>query len=195
MMPSLRRPAIEAIREFHATQAKLDFSYQALCATQTEPPPGHDVDHTRVKLGEGEGVFTSARDGLRRWEHFRLGWLQVWPPDAPIEVGESVALVARQCGLWWLNACRIVYVVKESEPNERFGFAYGTLPEHAESGEERFVVEWDRGSGEVWYDILAFSRPRHFLTRLGYPYVRRVQKRFARESAAAMRRAANNDRK
>jgi uncharacterized protein (UPF0548 family) len=35
---------------------------------------------------------------------------------------------------WWLNACRIVYVVDEEGPVKRFGFAYGTLPEHAESG-------------------------------------------------------------
>jgi len=38
----------------------------------------------------------------------------------------------------------------------------------------------------VWYDILAFSRPNQVLTRLGYPLVRRIQKRFAKDSAAAM---------
>jgi uncharacterized protein (UPF0548 family) len=68
-------------------------------------------------------------------------------------------------------------------------FAYGTLPGHAESGEERFLVEWDRTTDAVHYDILAFSRPRHPLARLGYPLTRRVQRRFARDSATAMRRA------
>jgi hypothetical protein len=43
--------------------------------------------------------------------------------------------------------------------------------------------------GGVLYDIVAFSRPRHFLARLGYPYTRIVQRRFARDSAAAMLRA------
>ena len=67
-------------------------------------------------------------------------------------------------------------------PVTKFGFAYGTLPEHAESGEERFLIEWDRaGDGGVWYDILAFSRPRQFLARLGHPWVRRLQKRFGRD--------------
>ncbi len=75
----------------------------------------------------------------------------------------------------------------------RYGFAYGTLPDHAETGEERFLVEWDRMSGEVWYDILAFSRPHVVLTRLGYPYMRRIQRRFGRESAAAMLRAVANE--
>ena len=90
------------------------------------------------------------------------------------------------------NACRIVYVVDEEGPVTRFGFANGTLPGHAEAGEERFLVEWDRASGEVGYDILAFSRPHSFLARLGYPYVRRVQRRFGRESAAAMMRAVGS---
>ena len=88
------------------------------------------------------------------------------------------------------SACRIVHVVRETGPVARFGFAYGTLPDHAGTGEERFLVEWDRASGEVWYDILAFSRPRWLVARLGYPCMRRLQKRFGRESAAAMVRAA-----
>jgi uncharacterized protein (UPF0548 family) len=100
-----------------------------------------------------------------------------------------VAIIARNLGLWWLNACRIVYVVDEGEPIRRYGYACGTLPAHAGEGEERFLVEWDRASGEVWYDILAFSRPHGLLARLGHPYMRRVQKRFGRESAAAMLRA------
>ena len=96
--------------------------------------------------------------------------------------------LARILGLWWVNACRIVYLVDEQAPVSRFGFAYGTLPEHAESGEERFTVEWHEDDDTVWYDILAFSRPHQLLARLAYPYVRRLQKRFARDSAAAMGR-------
>jgi len=57
------------------------------------------------------------------------------------------------------------------------------------SGEERFQVEWSRNDDTLWYDILAFSRPNHFLTRLGYPMVRRIQKKFARDSAVAMQLA------
>jgi uncharacterized protein (UPF0548 family) len=147
------------------------------------------VDRTRIKLGEGEIRFLAAKTALRRWEHFRLGWAEAWPPEAPIQVGQVVAVVAQTFGLWWLNACRIVSVVDDPGPVRRVGFAYGTLPGHVESGEERFLVEWDQEDGGVWYDILAFSRPRHALARLGYPCARRVQKRFARDSAAAMVRA------
>jgi uncharacterized protein (UPF0548 family) len=194
-MPMLawRRPSTEALREFLASQSQLGFTYSAVGATATVPPTGYDVDHNRIKLGEGEEIFTRAGTALRRWEHFRLGWVEAWSPESPIQTGAPVAVVARTFGLWWLNAARVVYVVDEPGPIRRSGFAYGTLPDHAESGEERFLIEWDQASGEVWYDILAFSRPHLLLTRLGYPFARRVQERFAKASAAAMRRAVGNE--
>jgi uncharacterized protein (UPF0548 family) len=192
-MLSLRRPSTGAIREFLASQSKLGFTYSALGATATVPPAGYAVDHTRIKLGEGEVVFTKAKLALGHWDQFRLGWMEAWPPETPIHTGEVVAVITHEIGLWWLNACRIVYVVDELGPIRRFGFAYGTLPNHAGTGEERFLVEWDRASGEVWYDILAFSRPHQLLPRLGYPYMRRVQKRFGKESAAAMVRTVQHE--
>jgi len=191
-MLSLRRPSSETIREFLTSQSKFGFTYSAVGATATVPPAGYVVDHTRIKLGEGEEVFTRAKLALGCWHQFRLGWVEAWPPETPIQTGEVVAVIARKVGLWWLNACRIVYVVDDEVPIRRFGFAYGTLPDHAETGEERFLVDWDRASGEVWYDILAFSHPHQLLTRLGYPYIRRVQQRFRKESAAAMVRAAQH---
>jgi uncharacterized protein (UPF0548 family) len=192
-MLSLRRPSTGMMREFLAAQSKLGFTYPAVGATASTPPSGYVVDHTRIKLGDGEGTFRAARAALGRWDQFRLGWMEAWPPGAPIRTGTVVGSVARCLGMWWVNACRIVYVVDEEGPVTRFGFANGTLPGHAEAGEERFLVEWDRASGEVWYDILAFSRPHRLLIRLGYPYMRRVQKRFGRESAAAMVRAVKDD--
>jgi uncharacterized protein (UPF0548 family) len=154
-----------------------------------QPPRSHRRvtwwTHTRAKIGRGEPVFYSAKSALQRWQQFRLGWLEAYSPETPIQRGEVVAVVARSMGVWWLNACRIVYVIEDDGPLQRFGFAYGTLPDHAGSGEERFLIEINE-SGDVWYDILAFSRPQHVLARLGYPFVRVVQKRFGKESAAAM---------
>ena len=189
-MLSLRRPTAEKIQAFLMMQAKLDLTYSAVGATATQTPAGYVVDHTRIKLGEGARIFAAARAALEKWEQFRLGWVEAGPVETPIEEGRVVAVIARLFGLWWLNACRIVYVVDEGD---KFGFAYGTLPGHAESGEERFTVEWHKEDEAVWYDILAFSRPRHFLARLGYPYARKLQKRFAKDSAAAMVRAVNGN--
>ena len=188
-MPMFRKPSRDTVRDFLTAQSDRDFTYALVGATAGEPPAGYVVDRTRVRLGEGEEAFLAARAALSRWEHFRLGWVEAVPLSDAIQSGTCVAVVARVLGLWWLNACRIVYVIDETGPVCRFGFAYGTLPGHAESGEERFLIEWDRATESVWYDIVAFSRPNHPLARLGYPLTRRTQKRFARDSAAAMKRS------
>lgn len=192
-IPSFRKPDAESIRQFRQAQANLDFTYSAVGATATVLPAGYVLDHTRIKLGAGEDTFEAAKSALRSWEHFHLGWVAASPTETPIETGQIVAVMGRVLRLWWLNACRIVYVIEEVGPIIRFGFAYGTLPGHAESGEERFLIEWDRSSNEVWYDILAFSRPNYFVTKLAYPLVRCFQKKFARDSAAAMVKAVGSE--
>jgi uncharacterized protein (UPF0548 family) len=188
-MLSLRRPSADSIRRFLAAQSQLNFTYASVGATAKTPPAGFVLDHTRIKLGEGEPVFRAAQAALERWQQFDLSWMEAWPPETPIRAGEVVAIVARAVGLWWLNACKIVYVVNEPGPIRRFGFANGTLPDHPARGEERFLIEREESDDSVWYDILAFSRPNRFLTRLGYPFVRRTQAAFRRESAAAMLKA------
>ena len=174
----LRKPSPQTIRKILASQAHMDVTYAPVGATATEPPAGFVADHTRALLGHGPEVFAAGKDSLRRWREFAFSWLEAWPADTPIREGEILCTVARAMGFWWVNVCRIVYVIEE--PN-RFGFAYGTLPEHAECGEERFQIELT-DNGEVWYDIFAFSRPHQWLPRLGYPLVRRLQKRFGKDS-------------
>ena len=104
-------------------------------------------------------------------------------------VGDDVAVAAGSVGFWWLNAARVVYLIDETETGvRRSGFAYGTLTLHGEAGEERFVVE-QQSDGSVWFDLSAFSRPRHPLIRAGYPFMRGLQARFRRDSATALQRA------
>lgn len=187
----LRKPTPEQVQRFLDGQRDLDITYQSVGATARVIPAGYVVDQTRVKLGKGKEAFAAAKSALESWQQFRLGWLGAWPANTPLREGEVVAVVARSIGLWWLNACRIVYVTDEELERKKFGFAYGTLPDHAGSGEERFLIEMD-DDGTVWYDILAFSRPNRVLARIGYPYVRRVQRRFGQHSAAAMKQAVES---
>ena len=148
------------------------------------------VDHSRVHLGAGRATFEAAKRALSEWQHYRFGWIELHRPDVAPAKDQTVGVLARALGLWVLNACRIVYVVDEEEPLRRFFFSYGTLPEHTESGEERFQIEW-HDDDSVWYNIFVFSRPNQLPARLGYPYVRRKQKQFARESMEALRAAVN----
>jgi uncharacterized protein (UPF0548 family) len=82
----------------------------------------------------------------------------------------------------------VLYHVGGTE-NQAFGFAYRTLTNHAQSGEELFEVFIERPSGDVKYRIRAVSWPQAVLARVGQPLVRLLQARFRRNSAEAMKRA------
>ena len=187
----LRRPSRDFIDRHLAAQAKLDHSYPEQGATrdtQTGRPPVPDVyvvDHNRVRLGTGRETFERAKAAIHRWEMFALPWVELCWPDAPIEVGTTVGVLAGR-GAWSLNACRIVYTLDEEGEVARHGFGYGTLPDHVEIGEERFLVEHHRADDSVWYDLLAFSRHGHWLARLAGPTTRSVQRAFAAGSKRAM---------
>jgi uncharacterized protein (UPF0548 family) len=139
----------------------------------------------KCDLGAGKAAFKAACHGLAQWQMFRLGWVHLCWLEAPIKAGTTVAVLVQVFSIWWLNAARIVYLIDETSPIRRYGFAYGTLTDHAESGEERFLVEWHEDD-TVWYDLLAFSRPQHLLAKIGRPLVRQFQKRFAADSLQAM---------
>ena len=188
----LTAPSEDEIRRFISKQSDSGFSYPEVGASATAVPTGYNVDRNRIQLGSGEGTWQRAAEAIRKWRMFSMPWVNLHFASAPIQVGTDVAVSVHHFGFYSLNACRIVYVVDEDVPIKRFGFAYGTLAEHAESGEERFTVEWNREDDGVWYDILAFSRPRQMLARLGYPLSRLLQKRFAQGSKAAMLQSARD---
>jgi uncharacterized protein (UPF0548 family) len=179
----ITEPAERDVVEFISAQRDLPFTYSEVGATNTTPPAGYNIDHNRIQLGEGEAIYRRAVEALKNWRQFDLGWVTIVPRDVAVEAGATVAVKARAFGTWSLNAARVVYVIDEPR---RFGFAYGTLPEHVECGEERFLIEF-LPDDSVWYDILAFSRPQHPLVKLSSPLARRLQKRFARESLIRMK--------
>src|SRR5579872_3117992 len=95
LMLFLRKPTTETIRAFLEAQGRLDLTYRAVGATATDPPAGYVVDHTRIRLGQGEAVFAAAKAALEHWQQFRLGWLEARPEDTPIRDGQVVAILAR----------------------------------------------------------------------------------------------------
>ena len=191
----LTAPTKDEVRRFISKQKDSSFSYPEVGASATTAPLTYNVDHNRIQLGRGEVTWQRAVEAIRAWKMFSMPWVNLYWPSAEITVGTDVAVSVLHFGFYSLNACRIVWVVDEEGLIKRFGFAYGTLAEHAESGEERFTIEWDRNKDEVWYDILAFSRPRQILAKLGYPLSRLLQKRFAEGSKAAMLRFVVGDSK
>lgn len=181
----LTKPDRIDIDNFIADARETDFTYRNPGETRNDSsrPDGFTIDHNSIPIGHGEKDFEKAKEAIREWKMFDLSWVELCWPETPIEKDRTVAILIRHLGFYSLNAACIVYTIDEPD---WFGFAYGTLESHGESGEERFSVRLDRETGAVTYDLYAYSRPNYLSARLAYPLTRMLQKRFAVDSKAAM---------
>jgi uncharacterized protein (UPF0548 family) len=228
----LRRPTARALDAFVDAAQRLSLTYAPIGLARDPSPRGFRVAEVGAVLGHGEQVFARAAEALSKWREFDLGWVAIYPPDAPVAPGSNVAVVARHFGCWSVNACRVVYLVGEGAGGDGgreggdggrrdggggdggrergdggrrdagaggdggrsgdggriAGFAYGTLSDHAETGEEIFTVAMNANTGAVTYTIRAVSREHAVLAKLGAPVARMFQDRFRRDSVDAMRR-------
>jgi len=183
----VHRPSRREIDAFIGASYHLPLSYQPIGLAK-QKPTGFAIDEYVAIVGHGQSAFERARFGLMQWRHFELGWAELFPEAVAAAPGTVVAVLLRHLGFWSLNGCRVVYWIGEGSERE-FGFAYGTLTNHAEAGEEIFKVTIHPETGDVSYMIRAVSRPRAPLAQLGYPVVRLLQARFRRDSSRALSRA------
>ena len=184
----IRRPALAAIDRFLRDSQDLPLSYGPIGLVK-DVPVDRRFDEQVVAVGRGADDFERARAALMAWKQFDIGWVDLFPRQAPVAIGTVVAVVIRHLGFWSMHGCRVLYQVDDGVASRRVGFAYGTLTNHAESGEELFEVFLDPATGVVHYRIRAVSWPQSTLARVGEPWVRVLQARFRRDSAAALVRA------
>ena len=177
-------PNTKALNEFLEKISGTDYAYKEVGATATnEKFPHYDNDYSSQIIGKGEEVWQKAKLALKNWQQFPLPWTKIFPNTTPLKKGETVAVLFRLFGLWWKNSTKIVYTFDEAN---RFGFAYGTLQNHVEMGEEVFWIEKDN-EGNVSYHIKAFSKPKFWMAKLTYPMARIYQRKFVKESMATMK--------
>jgi uncharacterized protein (UPF0548 family) len=188
-----RRPSQRVLAEFLDQSGHLPLSYDPIGIAR-QSPPGFNADLTSTVIGHGRQTFERARIALAEWRHYEMGWVELFPRGASIDVGSVVAVLVQHLGFWSLNGCRVVYGIGDRQSGSSFGFAYGTLSNHAELGEEIFEVMLEPESDEVIYRIQAVSKPHAALAWIGYPIARYFQERFRRDSTSALRRAISENR-
>jgi uncharacterized protein (UPF0548 family) len=186
------RPSASAIDRFLRDSQELPLSYEPIGIVNGKAADRNVVERV-VAIGHGAADFERAREALRAWKQFDVGWVEAIPRQLPVACGTVVAVLIRHLGFWSLNGCRVVYDLGTADDRVRFGYAHGTLINHAESGEEIFEVFVDPRTNDVMYRIRAMSWPHAVLARLGQPLVRLLQARFVRDSGHAMRRATQVD--
>ena len=149
-----------------------DLTYEPVGETWRATLPHGMHEQTRV-IGHGADDLASAIDGLKQWASHRGAGLDVLQAPA-LQVGEVFVAVMPLVAFEVRITCRIVGVV---DTPTSFGFAYGTLPVHPESGEESFVVTME-ADGSIVYRIRYYSTARHPIAKLGGPVTKAMQKQF-----------------
>ena len=158
------------------------FTYPEVGATAlTDMPTGYGHLERWRNLLDTE--YESAAARLMRWRIHEAAGLRISASSRNVEPD---AVVEMFLGPRWMNVravCRVVYVVNEPD---RIGFAYGTLPGHAERGEESFIL--DRRNGTPRFTVRAFSSPASRLARAAGPIASVAQlvmaERYLREAIA-----------
>jgi uncharacterized protein (UPF0548 family) len=152
------------------------------------PAGYHHLSHRRV-IGHGARAYEAAAAMVRGWDMHRAAGLRVEATGPAVEGATSVSRLG--VGPFALTApCRVVWSVDEEGPTRRAGFGYGTLPRHPELGEEGFLVTM-APSGEVTFELAAFSRAGRWYVTLAGPLARAGQRFFAWRCGAALARVAS----
>lgn len=152
-----------------ADLAGLPLTYTEVGATATTLPADYHHVRKSAVIGRGRQRFEDAASAGMRWGMLRGAGIKVTATTEVAAVGSEVIV-----HLGPVQApCRVVYVVEEAD---RRGFAYGTLPGHAESGEELFLVRYDRATENVTAEVVAFSRHATWWSRLASPVTSLVQR-------------------
>jgi uncharacterized protein (UPF0548 family) len=165
----------------------MQLSYPEIGATRNdELPDGYRHVRRHVRLGTGEPAFRAVAEALARFDVQRGAGLRVRASagTAAVEVRVASGIGIGPFRLW--APCAIVWVVDEPD---RYGYGYGTLAGHPETGEEGFVVSLD-ADGAVWFDIRAFSRLSRRYLKLAGPIPAMLQDRVTNRYVAAARRIA-----
>jgi uncharacterized protein (UPF0548 family) len=159
--------------------AALQLTYAEVGATAGPLPAGYRHVQKSAVIGRGRQRFEDAAEAVMQWGMLRGAGLRVEATTEVAAVGSEVIVHMGPVRV----PCRVVYVV--DEPDRR-GFAYGTLPGHAESGEELFVVRYDPSTDDVFAEVTAFSRHATWWSKAAGPITSRAQRVVAKRYLAAI---------
>lgn len=165
----------------------MELTYSHVGATRDDKlPDGYRRLKAKARVGRGERVYAAAVHALGSFDMQRAAGLRVRTDAGMATVGARVefGFGLGPARLW--APVQVVWVVNEPL---HYGYGYGTLPGHPESGEESFVVTLGE-EDQVLFTVRAFTRPGTLLARVAGPVGRIAQRLVAERYVRAMRRLA-----
>jgi len=154
---------------------------------------GFKVKTRRVLLGKGPEIYATAKKKMANWSwNEKVKWCQFLEGEHGINVVSRI----KSFGLFWtLNPLRKVLCHEKAwgkQGGSVAAVAVSTLQGHLLEGEERFCVYWEGGrQGEVWFDMLSFSKGAFPLGKLLMPLIRPMQNRFFIDLGNAMQQVVS----
>jgi uncharacterized protein (UPF0548 family) len=168
----------------------VELTYPEVGATRDGTlPEGYHQVKARARVGRGERVYAAAIHALGSFDMQRAAGLRVRTDAAMAAVGARIELGfgIGPARLW--APVRVVWVVNEPL---RYGYGYGTLPGHPESGEEAFLVSLAPDE-TVTFQMTAFSRPATWYARLGGFFAEAAQEQINHKYRSALVRLATTN--
>ena len=145
------------------------------------PEGGWYINRHQRPIGRGRDAYRRATAALASLDCLELGWL------THRCYADCLAICSRQLGVFWVFNANRIYA-RHERGARACSVSWITPRRHVLAGEERLSVTWDGGDdGEVRFEVLSFSRPRHIISWATYPLVRAQQARFARDATRLMR--------
>jgi uncharacterized protein (UPF0548 family) len=168
----------------------VELTYPQVGATRDgDLPDGYRQVKARARVGRGERVYAAAVHALGCFDMQRAAGLRVRTEAAMATEGTRVDFGFGLGPLRMWAPVRVVWLVNEPL---RYGYGYGTLPGHPESGEEAFLVTLEPDE-TVTLEVRAFSRPATWYTRLGGPLAAALQDRTNHRYRSALVRLATTN--
>ncbi len=165
-----------AVTTYEPTGATL-----AALETTTPSPAASGTCVSGPASATASTVLTAAGEAIMTWQLHRKAGVRPRPSapraDPGVTVVSSVPITA---------PCVVVWVL---ERPDRIGFGYGTTEGHPFSGEESFTT-WIDAAGDVWFAVIAFSRPARWYTTAAGPVAPVFQRLYARRLGRILRKLA-----
>lgn len=178
---------------FHEAKDKSGWNLDRYFTVLATEPPGPPI---------ADGPFEAIRQSIQLYQFPDPRLITaVFDPESSLP-GRNMLLLAKFAGFTFEFGVRVTSVVDEirknklEQPVQHWGYSYRTLKGHFEIGEIRFEVTKNMETGEVGFEIDAYSKPDripHFFYRMGFKlFGRPLQKYFASSSLRRLQSIAKN---
>ncbi len=196
----------EQIRQISA----LEYNYDDKVYHESKDKKGWNIDRYQAHLaveGPGEplakGPFNAAKEVINLYKFPDPQLIQaVFDPSGELN-GRSMLMFGYFMGLKFSFGVRVTKVIDEIRQNQTkqnvrvWGYSYRTLKGHFEVGEIKFELLKNLTTGEIDFEINAYSKPDripNFFYRVGFKiFGRSLQKYFATSSIERLQEIANEN--